>query len=292
MGVTMPMLLIKGSYRVKGSQPDGDSVHFTPDDPAEWDLVGGNHPVKRNAAGTAQLRLDAIDALETHYARTGPRQHQPLLFAHAASEELLRWLGFTGIQRTANETVTTSIPDAVPGFILTRGADLHGRCVALAGRGDPPGAGGTGINVDVSLLETTANHHLLATGLAYPTYYRNLFPDLRTALTDAVHQAQAAPAKGLWPSDVTTTGAKIFGLSSITDDVVILPKLFRRLVDYLHLGDASLSGFPAFLAQAQDRFFILSTGHSTTGLDAVVEVTNGQTVRMTHPADDLVFDEG
>ncbi|WP_405721831.1 nuclease [Streptomyces sp. NBC_01537] len=288
----MPMLLIKGSYRVKGSQPDGDSIHFTPDDPAQWDLVGGAHPVKRNAAGTAQLRLDAIDALETHYARTGPRQHQPLPFAHAAAEELLHWLGFSGIQRSSNETVTTSIPDTVPGFVLTRGADLHGRCVALAGRGSPPGAGGTGIHVDVPLLETTANHHLLAAGLAYPTYYRNLFADLRTALTAAVHEARAAePAKGLWPSDVTTTGAKIFGLSSLTDDVVILPKLFRRLVDYLHLGDPSLSGFPAFLAQAQDRFFILSTGHSTTGLDAVVEVTNGQTVRMTHPAEDLVFDE-
>jgi hypothetical protein len=34
----------------------------------------------------------------------------------------------------------------------------------------------------------------------------------------------------------------------------------------------------------------VSTGHSTTGLDAVVEV-DGNTVRMTHPATDLVFDQ-
>ena len=60
---------------------------------------------------------------------------------------------------------------------------------------------------------------------------------------------------------------------ALRNDVVIVPKLFRRLTDYLHLGDDSMAGFPAFLDQAADKFFILSTGHSTTGLDAVVEVT-------------------
>ena len=71
---------------------------------------------------------------------------------------------------------------------------------------------------------------------------------------------------------------------------MIVPKLFRRLVDYLHLGDSSMAGFPAFLDQAADKFFILSTGHSTTGLDAVVEVDVNK-VKMTRPIEDLVFDE-
>ena len=62
-----------------------------------------------------------------------------------------------------------------------------------------------------------------------------------------------------------------------------MPKLFRRLVDYLHLGDDSMAGFSAFLDQAADKFFILSTGHSTTGLDAIVEVT-GNNVKMTGPS--------
>jgi hypothetical protein len=241
--------------------------------------------------GTTITRLDAIDALETHYARTAPRVHEPLQFAHAAAQDLLTWLGFKGVQRRPDETVTAANPDQVPGFIFTRGADRYGRCVALVGRGQPPGASGTQVHVDVRLLRATANHRLLARGLAYPTYYRNLFPDLRNELTAATHRAQKAPAKGLWPQDVTITGAKVTGLGSITDDVVILPKLFRRLADYLHLGDPSLAGFPGFLAQAEDKFFILSTGHSTTGLDLIVEITNRQTVRMTHPADDLVFDE-
>ncbi|PSJ30498.1 nuclease [Streptosporangium nondiastaticum] len=287
----MGMLLIQGKFQILNAQPDGDSIHFTPDNPAEWDLLHGAHPVKRNGQGRTQLRLDAIDALETHYAGNGPMVHQPLKYAHAASAELLDWLGFTNVQRKPNETVTSATPAEVPGFIFTRGADIHGRCVSLVGKGTPPGTSGTEVNVDVPLLRTTANHHMITTGLAYPTYYRNLFPDLREELTAAAHQAQAA-GKGLWPEDVTTSGAKVTGMSSLTEDVVILPKLFRRLVDYLRLGDTSLTGFPVFLASKADRYFILSTGHSTTGLDFVIEVTNGQTVRMTHPVEDLVFDEG
>ncbi|MGW3318001.1 thermonuclease family protein [Streptomyces fungicidicus] len=285
----MPMLLIKGVYGVVGSQPDGDTVRFTADEPSEWDLVGGGpgRAVEHNAAGRATLRLDAVDALETHYGAN--RVHQPLPFAHAARDELLSWLGFTDVQHRPDETVTGTTPDTVPGFVLTRGADVHGRCIALAGRGTPPGAGGREIDVDATVLRTTVNHHLLTAGLAYPTFYRSLFTSLRTEMSTAATEARDA-GRGLWPSDVTTTGAKITGLSTLTDDAVLLPKLFRRLVDYLQLGPTvPLACFPAFLAGVGDRFSILSTGERCVGLHHVVEATNGQTVRMTHPPEDLLF---
>jgi hypothetical protein len=102
-----------------------DSIRFTPDDPAQWDLIKGSQ-VKRNASGSSQLRLDAIDALETHYGT--PRTHQPLDLAHSAADELLDWLGFTDVVRDQNETVTSSTPDTTAGYILTRAADLYGRC--------------------------------------------------------------------------------------------------------------------------------------------------------------------
>ncbi|WP_020123155.1 hypothetical protein [Streptomyces canus] len=286
----MTMLLINGSFQITGTQPDGDTIHFTPNDPTEWALVGsGGRAVKHDVLGRATLRLDAVDALETHY---GPsRVHQPLHFAHAARDELQTWLGFTNVQQGPDETVTAATPATVPGFILTNGADIHGRCVALIGRGTPEGPSGTDVNVDADLLRTTANHHLIATGLVYPTFYRSLFPSLRAELTAAVRQARTAPAQGLWPSDTTTTGAKVTGLSSLTEDVVILPKLFRRLVDYLQLDNGSLTCFPAYLAGVQDRFTIASTGKRCTGLNNVVEVTNGQIVRMTQAPEDLVFEE-
>ena len=171
----MPMLCLAGTYRVLATEPDGDSIRFYADDAEQWKLVPGQHAVQTNAGGGAQLRLDGIDALETHYtARGSAPLHQPLELAHKAADELLRWLGFRGVQRDG-ERVTSATPQELPGFLLTRGADLYGRCVALIGRGDPPGASGTQVNVNLGLLRRTANHRLVATGLAYPTFYLKLF---------------------------------------------------------------------------------------------------------------------
>jgi hypothetical protein len=284
----MAFLRIAGVYRVTGTEPDGDSIRFVPDDPARWALVPGTNRVRVNSSGGAQLRLDAIDALETHYTPlAGSRLHQPLALAHAARDELLSWLGFRGIVRTG-EKITAVAEDSVRGFVLTGGADLYGRCIAFAGRGEPP-AGGDLVDVGPGLLRRTANHRLLATGLAYPTYYLGLPVELRSALTTAV--AAARPAKGLWPQDLTQAGVEVAGLSTITDDAVLMPKLFRRLADFLHLNgeDPSLAGFVAYLTQRDDRVLVLDDARYTTFAE-VVEV-RGQRVRLTVAPEQLVFEE-
>jgi endonuclease YncB( thermonuclease family) len=289
----MSMLLIQGAYRIVGTRPDGDTVRFVPDDPTQWDLVPGLHPVHRNATGGANLRLEGIDALETHYRPPtgGAELHQPTPFTDKATDELLTWLGFTQVQRKPDGTVKApTTPAEVPGYILTRGADRYGRCVALAGRGAAPAASGGQVNVTTVMLKKTANHHLLATGLAYPTYYRSLFLDLRKELTAAVESARKG-GKGLWPADKTTSGAEVVAPPVISEDVV-LPKLFRRLAEYIVLnnGDPALGGFAAFLAQKADKFTIISTGHFSTGLDLVVEV-NAKKIKMTERPENLLFDE-
>src|SRR5215467_1385486 len=128
----MSLYLIKGQYRIVHSQPDGDSVHFFPDD---TDAFTNLHLAAHlGAGGAAQLRLDAIDALETHYtppAHGASRMHQPLDLAHAAGSTLLDLLGFTNVVRDG-ETVASANPDAAPGYILTRFADQYGRPVSLA----------------------------------------------------------------------------------------------------------------------------------------------------------------
>jgi hypothetical protein len=246
--------------------------------------------VHYNAGGGAQLRIDGIDALETHYTASSlGLLHQPLEYAHLAAGELLSWLGFTGVQRDSAETVTAATPDRTPGFILTRGADLYGRCVALVGRGPAPAASGSQVRVGVELLRQTANYWLAERGLVYPTFYRKLYPDLRAELARAVGRARTGT--GLWPLDVTQSGAEVKGIESLTGSLVILPKLFRRLADYFALNncDPSLAGFHDYLAQRDDRLYILSTGH-WVGLDYVTQV-RGQTVHLTTAPENLVFDE-
>ncbi|MFF3673717.1 nuclease [Streptomyces sp. NPDC002120] len=292
----MPMLLIKGSYEIVGTQPDGDTVHFRPDKPEEWDFVCGPYRVKRNASGRGKLRLEGIDALETHYSRTGPEVAQPPPLPAKAREELLSWLGFTSVVWGADGKVASTTPASVPGFVLTRGADPSNRCIAFAGLGSHPADSGTHVFVDSALLQSTLNYHLVSEGLVYPLYYGTLFYGLRDELTLAFQQAQAA-AKGVWAVDKTLSGATVTGLDSITDvgptaeGMVLWPKLFRRLVDYLNLGDPDLSGFRAYLDQEADKFLVVSTGQVTTGLDEVVDVS-GTTVKMTRPPEDLVFTEG
>jgi endonuclease YncB( thermonuclease family) len=286
----MPMLCIAGTFHVVGTEPDGDSVRFVPDDPATWARVPGVHRVRTNARGGAQLRLDGVDALETHYApRGGQTVHQPLELAHAAGAELLKWLGFRDVVRQV-ETVTAARDDDRPGFVLTRTADTYGRCVALVGRGDPPAASGESIYVTVALLRKTANHRLLATGLVYPTFYSKLYVDLRAEMAKQAVAARKA-GKGVSADDETQAGVRVAALSTLTDHAVILPKLFRRLVDYLDINDdeSSLAGFKAYLAQRDDRLYVISAAQKT-GLDTVVAV-DGQTVRLTHPPEDLIFDE-
>jgi hypothetical protein len=286
----MPMLCIAGTFNVLTTEPDGDSVRFVPTDPAEWDKVPGIHRVRPNAHGGAQLRADALDALETHYTPTGGHTlHQPLGLAHDAAAELLRWLGFKNVTRDG-EKVTAVGNDQRPGYILTRGADAYGRCVALIGRGDPPVASGKTVMVGITLLRKTANHHLITTGRTYPTFYTNLYVDLRNELAKQAAAARKA-ATGVFAGDRTQKGVKVQSLATLTDDAVILPKLFRRLVDYLQLNgdDPSLAGFKSYLAQRDDRLYIIPNAQKTS-LDTIVEV-DGQTVKLTRPPEELIFDE-
>ncbi|MFJ6618035.1 nuclease [Kitasatospora sp. NPDC091335] len=291
----MTMTLIKGRYQIKNFEPDGDTVHFLPDDPGFWPELPGEHRVKRDVHGGASLRLDGIDALETHYQGAGPDfVHQPLgLGAHGARDALLAWLGFTDVTQGADETVTSATPETVAGFILTGGADTYGRCVAMVGRGAPvPDArSGTVLKVDVPLLHQTANHELLSRGLVYPTFYSNLPRDLRLDMAATARQAQAAKAPGsVWANDVTHSGATIEDLGSLTDDLVILPKLFRRLADYLRLFGPALDCLPAYLAGAGDEFFLSDQSTSTVGLQRVVDV-HDDTVKLRPGIEDIVFVE-
>ena len=90
----MPMTLIKGQFRILNAAPDGDSIRFYPTSSDAWQRLGTR--VRTNASGGAQLRLEGIDSLETHYqpqrSQLGP-QHQPFALGRAAAAELLSFLG-------------------------------------------------------------------------------------------------------------------------------------------------------------------------------------------------------
>jgi hypothetical protein len=132
------------------------------------------------------------------------------------------------------------------------------------------------------------NYRLAQAGLAYPTYYTGLFWDLRQKITSAVAQARETGGIGVWPEDKTATGFVVDSLDTVTDQVVILPKLFRRIVDYMGNG-GSIDGFKEYLEANPDPLMVLSTCHFTH-LDTYVEV-NGHQVKLTVEPEKLVFVE-
>lgn len=290
----MPLTLIAGNFSILNAAPDGDSVRFIPNNPALWKSLETR--VRPNKSGGVQLRLDAIDALETHYRpRLGAIgvEHQPPKFGQAAAARLLDLLGFDSktIKRGKEEKITTAQPNAVSGYILTRSADKYGRAVAFAFAGEPKQSDGESVRVNEALLKQSVNYQLVHEGLVYPTFYSKLYVDLRRSLTKAAKHARSEKL-GIWTEDVTTKGFTVESLETITDEVVILPKLFRRLLSYLAINDgsASLDGLAANLEASNDRVIVLSEGQ-VTGFDNVLEIA-GQTIRLTVAIEDLVFVEG
>ena len=278
----MPFFVIKGTFHVKGYSPDGDSVRFKAANDDNWAKLSGP-AAELNGNDHAQLRFEAIDTLETHYRDT----HQPLELATEALERLLDGLGITGVEWNETRTRITRANDGTKGYIVSRAVEENGRPVSFVYTGTPPEDDGSQIFLDADRVRQSLNYRALEEGMAYPTYYKGLFPDLRDALTEAVSRAREEP-RGVWAEDYTTEGFEVETLESITEEYVILPKLFRRLAEYLE-GGGSVAGFKEFLDAKDEEIIVISTVHPTH-FDTVVEV-DGNTVRMTEPPENLIFGE-
>jgi len=121
----MGYTVLRGSFVIRypdlprqGPQPDGDTVKFKPDTPALVDTLPrrSGRPAQINSRGIS-VRLEAIDALETHF----DNDHQELAGANAARDALLTQLGFTGV---------TFFPDA-PNNVEPRRPGLRPRLCAV-----------------------------------------------------------------------------------------------------------------------------------------------------------------
>jgi endonuclease YncB( thermonuclease family) len=277
----MPFYVIKGTFHIKGYSPDGDSIRFKANKEENWRLLSGS-AVELNARGHAQLRLEAIDTLETHFKNA----HQPLALAKQALDHLLAQLGITGVKWNEQGTKVIAANDEIEGYIISRQIEKNRRPVAFVFSGNPAEADGAVVYLDVARAAKSVNFEMLKTGLAYPTYYKGLFPDLRNAMTSIVADARKAN-KGVWSSDKTNAGFTVNGLESLSNDIVILPKLFRRLAAYLE-GGGSVNNFKQYLAKLGEDILIISTVHATH-FDTVIEV-NGNKVRMTEPPENLIFE--
>jgi hypothetical protein len=263
-------VLIAGKFQIRhagsGAQPrpDGDTVKFVVDDRAVVEaLPRFDRAAPRISAGNAvNLRLEVIDALETHFPTSGgPETHQPPALAYAARDALLADLGFRDLVFDAHGVATAARAFEVAGHVLANGIEGNGRVVAFAFAGKAKKASGTKVWLDAALAARSANWALLDAGLAYATLYETLPHELILA---ARKSAQAARKRGVGVYGEEEVGvarsAAIKDLAQL-QSLVMLPKLFRRLAQYFVETEGKLADFDAWVraeAQRDDRLLLPS----------------------------------
>ena len=285
----MPFTLIKGTFHVRNYSPDGDSIRFEPNNAAFVQALAGGRP-KFNARNHVQLRLEAIDTLETHYTPPsgGGVYHQPLELANKAMDHLLDFVGITNVEWDVSHKTVVAANDATPGYIVTRAIEKYGRPIAFLFAGEIDKEDGVSFFLSAQHLKESYNYHAILEGLAYPTYYEGLFFDLRQTLNDAVNEARVQQ-KQLHAVDGTNAGFDASSLASITQDICVMPKLFRRLCEYMVNYGTSI-GFKEKLAESREPVLDL-VNQNFSHFDTFIEQElDSSVIRLTRLPEQLIFD--
>jgi hypothetical protein len=126
-----------------------------------------------------------------------------------------------------------------------------------------------------------------------PAFYATLPADLRTHFAGLSRTArESQPPRGLWPrSTADSDGPANVPDLAVLEQLVMWPKLFRRIVPYLAAGFTDFDGFDAWLrADPKDRddeLFLLERGEHGNLHDVVRGA--GQTIQLTVWPEDFII---
>ena len=229
------MLSLRGELVVVGKSPDGDSIRFIPRTPSLLRSLAGGERVDPSADGSVQLRLDGIDAPETHYNGLA----QPL--AEPARAELLAWCGFSDV-RWDGDQVSAATPAAIPAAVLSALVDPNGRPIVLLLVGRRAAAG----RRDGDARRRRGRRTSRWRRPARPTG-RSTRPPTRRSATRCSSPRSRRARRGAASGRATRAPASSCARRprSARDGALILPKLFRRCSDYLRGGCRDAAGVAA-----------------------------------------------
>jgi endonuclease YncB( thermonuclease family) len=275
----MPFTLIKGTFHVVGYSPDGDSIRFRAKNPEHWSKINGLPP-QLNEDNHVQIRLIGIDSLETHFLDC----QQSMKWAISAANFLLQALEIDDVKWDQNKNTVINANDKVDGFILANKTDQHGRPLGFVFKGKINEVDGCDFFLPLDLFYQSINYQSLLHGESYPTYYRGIAPTLRSKMTNAVNHARRQ-GLGLWRFDSTNKGFNVWDLFAEDKTVVVLPKLFRRLVSHLETNE-NLDTFKNSVIKSEK---VLILPHKSKKLFRDIIIQEDHFVKLVELPEDLIY---
>ena len=227
----MKYILIKGFFHVVGYSPDGDSMMFRADNPEHWQHLKAQNSklfAEKVANGALQLRLQGIDALETHFSPPSLRTpkdlkkkptskqekpkkggyHQPAEIGKMATDKFLNIMGVKATQWRSWGTTTwikkasfiqdgkevwidKKHEDVIPGYIVASEVEKYGRPLAWIFAGSCRNKDGSELSKETlaKRLRSSVNYKLLLSGLVYPYFYMSMASVLRKKMITATKLA-------------------------------------------------------------------------------------------------------
>jgi hypothetical protein len=271
--------VIAGTFHIKGFQPDGDSIRFQADNQANWDFFNWKTEAGK-LAKKKQLRVEAIDALETHYEG----YYQPRAFALAALESLLELLQITSVTYSLSLTQVVAANDGKSGFIASATTDPFERPVSYVFPKDAELTDGLIVDSETLPVEKSVNFQLAREGLVYPTFYTTTDRVFAEKIRAVVARARATK-RGIWSID-RTSDFTLLDIRTLQEDNLIMPKLFRRLVGFYDKY-SDFNKLPEYMKKQKDNL-VLWDGTKKKSL-ADLMTFDGRRMQMKTPIEDILF---
>jgi len=271
--------VIAGKFHIKGFQPDGDSIRFQATNQANWDFFTWK-TASDKATKKKQLRVEAIDALETHYQG----YHQPRAFALAALEALLEMLRIDTVTYSLSLTQVVAANDGKAGFIASASVDPFGRPVSYVFPKDANLTDGAVMDSSELPIDDSVNFQLAREGLVYPTFYTSTDRVFAEKIRAVVARARATK-RGIWSID-RTSDFTLLDIRTLQEDNLVMPKLFRRLIGFYERY-SDFDQLEGYMKKQRDNL-VLWDGTKKESL-ADLMTFEGRRLRMTTPVEDILF---
>ena len=271
--------VIAGTFHVKGFQPDGDSIRFQANKPEHWDSFKWENAGEKTKP-KKQLRVEAIDALETHYEG----YHQPRPFALAALESLLELLNIKSVIYSLSVTQIVDADDGKAGFIASASIDPFNRPVSYVFPKSAKLVDGAVMDSTTLPVEKSVNFQLAREGLVYPTFYKTTDRIFAEKIRAVVARARST-RRGIWSID-KTSDFTIWDARTIQEDIILMPKLFRRLVKFF-IGNSDFGMLQEYMTKQRDNLELWDGTKKKSLADLMA--FNGRRIQMKTPIEDILF---